>query len=70
MDGSRTYKIVRLVGESSTSIEDAVSTALATSGEKVRGHAWAEIGDLRARLGEGGVVEQWQVSVEVAFAVE
>jgi flavin-binding protein dodecin len=68
--GDRTYKITKLVGESPTGIEDAVRVALTTSGEKVHGQSWAEIRDLRARLADGGDVELWQVTVEVAFEVD
>ena len=70
MAGERTYKMTKLVGESSDGIEAAVRTALTTSGAKVHGHTWAQISDVRARLADGGAVEQWQVTVEVAFEVD
>lgn len=66
----RTYKMTKLVGESSESIEAAVETAVATSGNKVRGLNWAHIVDLRANLTQDGKVERWQATVEVAFRVE
>ena len=65
-----TYKLTTLVGESPSGIEDAVSTALATSASKVHGHSWAQIKDLRVNLGADGQVELWQVEVEVAFKVD
>jgi len=65
-----TFKMTQLVGESSEGIEDAVRTALATSGSKVRGHTWLHVTDIRANLGEGGSVDRWQVAVDVAFKVE
>jgi len=65
-----TFKMTQLVGESSESIEDAVKTALNTSGEKVRGHTWLHVTDIRANLGEGGSIDRWQVAVDVAFKVE
>ncbi len=68
-DGT-TFKLTKLVGESSTSIEDAAKVALATSGRAVRGQTWAHVTDIRANLGEGGNVDRWQVTVEVAFEVE
>jgi flavin-binding protein dodecin len=65
-----TFKITELVGESSEGIEQAVPTAIKTSAAKVRGHSWAHITDLRANRDGNGGVEKWQVTVNVAFAVE
>ena len=64
------YKLTRLVGESATSIEQAVKVALETSAERVRGQSWAQIKDIRANINESGGVDAWQVEVEVAFKVE
>ncbi|HEX2578771.1 MAG TPA: dodecin family protein [Aquihabitans sp.] len=65
-----TFKMTKLVGESSESIEAAVLVATTTSASRVRGQTWAHITDLRANLNEDGGVDRWQVTVEVAFAVE
>ena len=65
-----TFKMAKLVGESSESIEAAVRQALATSGANVHGQTWAHITDLRANLGDGAEVDRWQVTVEVAFEVD
>jgi len=65
-----TFKMTQLVGESSEGIEEAVQVALNTSGDKVRGHTWLHVTDIRANLGDGGVVDRWQVAVDVAFRVE
>lgn len=67
---SNTYKMVKLVGESPTGIEDAVKTALTTSAENVRHQSWCQITDLRANINESGGVDLWQVEVEVAFRVD
>lgn len=65
-----TYKMTKLVGESAESIEAAAQTALRVSAEKVDHQQWAHLTDIRASLNEDGSVKQWQVTVEVAFAVE
>ena len=70
MAASTTFKLTRLVGESSTGIEDAITTALATSASRVRGQTWCEVSDIRANINEDGSVDRWQVQIEVAFAVE
>lgn len=65
-----TYKMTKLVGESSDSIEGAIRTALATSASKVHGQSWAHVTDIRVGLSSDGSVEAWQVALEVAFAVD
>lgn len=64
------FKMTKLVGESSESIEAAVKVAIATSAEHVHGQTWCHITDLRANLGDGGTVDRWQVTVDVAFKVD
>lgn len=66
----RTYKYSKLAGESSEGIEDAVKTALASSGKTIRGHNWAHVVDIRANLNDDGSIDRWQATVEVAFEVE
>lgn len=70
MASGDTFKMIKLVGESSKGIEDAVKTALAKSGESVRGHSWGHVTDLRVNLGEDGHVQAWQVTVETGFKVD
>ena len=65
-----TYKMTKLVGESTESIDAAVRTALATSASKVHGQTWAHITDLRVGLAADGSPETWQVALEVAFKVD
>ena len=65
----KTFKMTKLVGESSDGIEAAVRKALKTSAANVRGQTWAHIVDLRANL-DGDDVERWQVTPEVAFLVD
>jgi flavin-binding protein dodecin len=66
----QTYKMTRLVGESSRSIESAVEVALKTSADHVRGQTWAHVQDIRASLSKDGSVDLWQVTVDIAFKVE
>ena len=66
----RTYKLTKVVGESQDGIEAAVSAALQTSAQAVRGQEWAKVVEIRANLGDDGMVDRWQVAVEIAFEVE
>ncbi len=65
-----TFKMAKLVGESSDGIEAAVLEALGTSADNVDGQTWAHITDLRANINDQGGVDRWQVTVEVAFKVQ
>jgi dodecin len=64
------FKMVKLIGESRVSIEDAVKVALKTSAKKVHGLTWAQISDIRANINDQGEVDRWQLTVEVAFKVD
>ena len=70
MASGDTFKMIKLVGTSSKSIEDAVSSALARSSESIRGQSWAHVVDVRANLSGEGQVETWQVTIEAGFNVE
>jgi flavin-binding protein dodecin len=64
------FKVVRVVGESSTSIEEATRVALRTSSDRVRGLTWIEITNIRANVNDQGDVDRWQVTVDISFKVD
>jgi len=64
------FKVVRVVGESAGSIEDAAKVALKTSSERVHGLTWMQIADIRANVDENGDVDRWQVTVDISFKVD
>ena len=70
MASGDTFKMIKIVGESSKGIEDAVEVALKKSGSSVHGHSWAHITDLRANLTPDGKVQSWQVTVEEGFKLD
>jgi dodecin len=63
------YKVIELVGSSPTSIEDAVSTAIARAGETVRHLRWFEIMQTRGHI-ENGKIAHYQVLLKVGFTME
>ncbi|MGI8819639.1 MAG: dodecin [Chthoniobacterales bacterium] len=63
------YKKVELVGTSRTSIEEAVTNALARAGESVRHTRWFEVIETRGHIADGKV-DHWQVTVKVGFTLE
>ncbi len=63
------YKSIELTGSSTTSIEDAVQTAIDRAARTIRNTRWFEIVETRGYLEEGKIA-YWQVTVKISFTVE
>ena len=63
------YKLLELTGSSSTSIEDAVTTAIAKANETIRNIHWFTITETRGHVVDGKVAH-WQVSLKLGFTLE
>ena len=63
------YKLVELVGSSTTGIEDAIQNAIAKAAGSIRNMRWFEVVETRGYL-EDGHVAHWQVTIKVGFTVE
>ncbi len=63
------YKNIELTGSSRTSIEDAVSVAIAKAAESLRNIRWFEVVETRGHV-EEGKISHWQVTVKVGFTLE
>src|SRR3954452_2436199 len=63
------YKKIELVGASSSSIEEAVTNALARAGKTIRNMRWFEVVETRGHI-EDGKVNEWQVTVKVGFPLD
>lgn len=63
------YKQIELTGTSTTSIEDAVTGAVAKAAETIRHLRWLEVKDIRAHL-DGRNLTHWQVTIKVGFTLE
>lgn len=68
MDG-HVYKIIELTGTSSTSIEEAVQTAITTAGKSIRGMSWFEVAETRGAI-KDNKVREWQVTLKIGFRIE
>lgn len=66
---SHVYKSLELTGSSASSIEDAVSAAIAKASETVRNLQWFEIVETRGHIHDGKVAH-WQVTLKVGFTLE
>ncbi|HWV09822.1 dodecin [Pseudomonas sp.] len=68
MSDHHTYKKIEIVGSSRTSIEDAISNALAECAKSVRNLEWFEVVDTRGHI-ENGKVGHYQVTLKVGFRI-
>jgi hypothetical protein len=64
-----TYKLIELVGTSSTTFADAVRNAVAEASKTVRNLSWFEVVEQRGSIVDGEVKE-FQVTIKVGFKVE
>lgn len=63
------YKKLELTGSSSTSIEDAIQSAVAKAAKTIRNMRWFEVTETRGNI-KDGQVDQWQVTVKIGFKLE
>lgn len=62
----KTYKLIEIVGVSSTSIEDAVQTAIGRASQSLKNLDWFEIVEARGSI-QDGKVNEFQVKLKVGF---
>ena len=63
------YKLIEVVGSSTTSIEDAVMNALTRAQNTIRNMRWFEVVETRGHI-EQDKINHWQVTVKVGFTVD
>ena len=63
------YRLSEIVGSSSTSIDEAIRTAIAKAAETVRNIEWFQTEEIRGQVVDGGVA-YFQVRLKVGFRVE
>ena len=63
------YKLVELVGSSTTGIEDAVQNAITKAAATIRNMRWFQVLETRGYI-EDGRVAYWQVTVKIGFTIE
>ena len=66
---SHTYGISEIVGTSESSVDDAISGAIARANKTMRGLDWFEVVGIRGHLEEGRIAH-YQVTVKVGFRIE
>jgi hypothetical protein len=63
------YKKLEIVGSSPSSIEDAISTAIAKTGERVKHLRWFEVLQVRGEIADNQVAH-YQVTMNLGFTLE
>ncbi len=63
------YKVVELVGSSTSSIENAIQTAIRRADQSLRNLRWVEVVQTRGPV-ENGEVQHYQVVLRAGFTLE
>ncbi len=63
------YKSLELTGSSASSIEDAVSKAIAKASKTIHNIRWFEVTDIRGAIANTGVAH-WQITMKVGFTLD
>jgi dodecin len=66
---NHTYKVIELVGSSTSGIEDAIRNAVAEAGKTLRNLRWFEVIETRGHIEKGEVVH-YQVHLKVGFTID
>lgn len=64
-----TYKLINLVGTSTTGIEDAVNHALDRAGKTIQNMRWFQVEEIRGEVDQNRV-SHWQVTLKIGFTIE
>ena len=64
-----TYKQLEIVGSSTTSMEDAISSAIAKAHETISNIQWFEVIETRGHVVDGKVA-YWQVTIKLGFTLD
>jgi flavin-binding protein dodecin len=63
------YKVVELVGSSTSTIEDAIQTAIKRADQTLRNLRWFEVVQTRRQV-ENGEAQHYQVVLKAGFTLE
>ena len=63
------YKTVEITGSSTTTMEDAVRTAVARASKTLHNLRWFQVTEVRGGIA-GGDVSHWQVTLKIGFTLD
>ncbi|GAA1482976.1 dodecin family protein [Gordonia sinesedis] len=67
--GDNVYRVIEVVGSSSTGIDDAIRNAISRAGQTMKNLDWFEVVSTRGHI-DNGAVAHFQVTVKIGFALE
>lgn len=68
MEEDHVYRIIEIVGSSTSSIEDAIQTAISKAGQGLEHIRWFQVVETRGHV-ENGRVAHYQVTMKVGFTL-
>jgi dodecin len=63
------YKTVEITGSSTTTMEDAVRTAVVRASKTLHNLRWFQVTEVRGGI-SGGEVGHWQVTLKIGFTLD
>lgn len=66
---AHTYKLLELVGSSTTGIDDAIRNAIEKASQSVRHLEWFEVVETRGHI-QDGKVAHFQVTLKIGFRID
>ena len=63
------YKVIELVGSSTTGSDDAIQNAITRAAQTLKNLDWFEVAETRGHL-ENGKIAHYQVTLRVGFRLE
>lgn len=63
---SKAYKIIEVVGTSTTSYDDAIKQAISEAAKSLKALSWFEVIQMRGGI-NNGKIEEYQVILKVGF---
>jgi len=62
------YKTVEITGSSTTTMDEAIRTAIARAGKTIHNLRWFQVTEVRGGIADGRV-GHWQVTLKVGFTL-
>lgn len=63
------YRLSEIVGSSTTSVDDAIRTAVRKAAQTIRNIDWFQTGEIRGQVVDGDVA-YYQVTLKIGFRVD
>jgi hypothetical protein len=63
------YKTVEITGSSTTTMDEAIRTAIARAGKTIHNLRWFQVTEVRGGIADGRV-GHWQVTLKVGFTLD